>query len=57
MKLPVLAAVLVDELGQLYIVTAVFGDLVELAFLEPPDGLQALRSLLQTERGGGDRIQ
>jgi len=44
MKLPVVPAIFVDELGDFHIVTAILRNLGQFAFLEPADRLQPFSS-------------
>jgi hypothetical protein len=57
MQLPLVGSEFVDEAGDLHIVAAILGDLMELAFIEPADGLQSLGGFFHAKRGGGDGIQ
>src|SRR5688572_15872472 len=53
-QLAVPHTVFVDEFGEFYVVTAVFGDFHELAFLEPLDGLHPFGRLFNAKRSVGD---
>src|SRR2546421_4940545 len=56
-KLLVPRPVLVEQPGELDVVTAILGDLEQLPLLEPTDGLHAVRCLFHTQRGRRDRIE
>ena len=45
------------ELGDLHVVAAVFGDLEELAFFEPSEGLESLGGFFHAEAGVGSAIR
>src|ERR1019366_2053906 len=57
MKLVVLNAEFVHQAGDLHIVAAIFGDIEQLAFLKPLNGLQALGGLFHADRRGGDGVE
>lgn len=50
-------AVLVDELGQFHVVTAVLGDFQEASVLEPAYGLQPFGGFFHAKSRGGDGIE
>ena len=52
MKLPVVTAVFMHPFRELHIVATILGDLQQLAFAIPLDGLQAFGGFLHAERRG-----
>ena len=57
MKLAIEGAVFVDQARELHVIAAIFGDVEQLTFAEPLNGLEAFGGFLDAERGGGDGLE
>src|SRR4051794_27653821 len=57
MHLLVCHAIFVNELGELYVVTTILGDLQQLALLKPLDGLQTFGGFFHAKCGGGNGVE